>query len=46
MSKVQFTIDNLQASIANKEILKGVNITINGGEVHAIMHLMVLVKVR
>ncbi|MEY4479443.1 MAG: YurY [Bacillota bacterium] len=37
MSKVQFTIDNLQASIANKEILKGVNITINGGEVHAIM---------
>lgn len=37
MSKVQFKIDNLQAKIAEKDILKGVNITINGGEVHAIM---------
>lgn len=30
-------IVNLHASIAGKEILKGVNLTINAGEVHAIM---------
>jgi len=30
-------IDNLQASIEEKEILKGINLTINPGEVHAIM---------
>lgn len=30
-------IRNLHASIAGKEILKGVNLTINEGEVHAIM---------
>lgn len=30
-------IENLHASIAGKEILKGVNLTINKGEVHAIM---------
>lgn len=30
-------IENLHASIAGKEILKGVNLTINEGEVHAIM---------
>lgn len=30
-------IRNLRASIAGKEILKGVNLTINEGEVHAIM---------
>ena len=30
-------IKNLHASIAGKEILKGVNLTINEGEVHAIM---------
>lgn len=30
-------IKNLHASIAGKEILKGVNLTINAGEVHAIM---------
>jgi Fe-S cluster assembly ATP-binding protein len=30
-------IDNLQASIGDKEILKGINLHINAGEVHAIM---------
>ncbi|MCQ2324722.1 MAG: Fe-S cluster assembly ATPase SufC [Paludibacteraceae bacterium] len=30
-------IKNLHASIAGKEILKGINLTINAGEVHAIM---------
>jgi len=31
------TINNLHASIEGKEILKGLNLTINPGEVHAIM---------
>ena len=31
------TIDNLQASVADKPILKGLSLTINAGEVHAIM---------
>ncbi|WP_128546043.1 Fe-S cluster assembly ATPase SufC [Larkinella soli] len=31
------TISNLQASIGEKEILKGINLTVNAGEVHAIM---------
>ncbi len=31
------TISNLHASVEDKEILKGVNLTINPGEVHAIM---------
>ena len=30
-------IDNLHARIAGKEILKGINLTVNAGEVHAIM---------
>lgn len=30
-------IKDLHASIANKQILKGVNLTIKGGEIHAIM---------
>jgi len=30
-------IENLHASIGNKEILKGINLTVNPGEVHAIM---------
>ena len=30
-------IENLHASIDNKEILKGLNLTINPGEIHAIM---------
>jgi len=32
-----FKIDNLMASIEGKQILKGVNLSIKGGEVHAIM---------
>ena len=31
------TIKNLHASIGDKEILKGINLTIKAGEVHAIM---------
>lgn len=31
------TITNLQASVEGKEILKGINLTVNKGEVHAIM---------
>lgn len=30
-------VKNLQASIAGKQILKGINLTVNAGEVHAIM---------
>ncbi|MDP5275110.1 Fe-S cluster assembly ATPase SufC [Chengkuizengella axinellae] len=33
----KFVIDGLKASVENKEILKGINLEINGGEVHAIM---------
>jgi Fe-S cluster assembly ATP-binding protein len=36
MSKV-LTIDNLHAAIEGKEILRGVNLTIRQGEVHALM---------
>ncbi len=32
-----FEIENLHASIEDKEILKGVNLTINKGDVHALM---------
>lgn len=32
-----FEIENLHASIEDKEILRGVNLTINKGEIHAIM---------
>jgi len=35
MNKLE--IVNLKASVAGKQILKGVNLTINGGEIHAIM---------
>ena len=35
MSKL--TIKNLHAKVANKEILKGVSLTINSGEIHAVM---------
>ncbi|MDR2627021.1 MAG: Fe-S cluster assembly ATPase SufC [Dysgonamonadaceae bacterium] len=31
------TVENLHASINGKEILKGINLTVNAGEVHAIM---------
>lgn len=37
MGKVLLEIHDLHASIAGKEILRGVNLTINEGEVHAIM---------
>ena len=37
MSKILLEIKNLHASIGGKEILKGVNLTINEGEVHAVM---------
>jgi len=30
-------IENLHASVAGKEILKGINLTIGAGEIHAIM---------
>lgn len=33
----QLIIDNLHVSIDNKEILKGVSLTVNEGEIHAIM---------
>lgn len=36
-SKLLFKIDDLKASVEGKEILKGINLEINGGEVHAIM---------
>jgi Fe-S cluster assembly ATP-binding protein len=32
-----FRIENLHASIEDKEILRGVNLTVNAGEIHAIM---------
>ncbi|MFN5244261.1 MAG: ATP-binding cassette domain-containing protein, partial [Novosphingobium sp.] len=31
------TISNLHATVADKPILKGLSLTINAGEVHAIM---------
>lgn len=37
MSKILLEIKDLHASISGKEILKGVNLTINEGEVHAVM---------
>jgi Fe-S cluster assembly ATP-binding protein len=37
MSTPNLTIKDLQVSIEDKQILKGVNLTVNGGEVHAIM---------
>ncbi len=36
-NKTILTIKNLHASVGDKEILKGLNLTINQGEVHAIM---------
>ena len=36
-SAPMFEIENLHASIEDKEILKGVNLTVNAGEIHAIM---------
>ena len=37
MQKPVLTIKELRANVENKEILKGVNLEIKGGEVHAIM---------
>ncbi len=37
MSKPMLEIKNLHAGVENKKILKGVNLSINAGEVHAIM---------
>jgi len=37
MTRPTFTINGLKASVEGKEILKGVNLSINGGEVHAVM---------
>lgn len=37
MSEQLLKVNNLHASIDGKEILKGINLTINRGEVHAIM---------
>ena len=31
------TINNLHARVGDKQILNGVNLTINAGEVHAVM---------
>jgi len=37
MSTPNLTIRDLQVSIEDKQILKGVNLSVNGGEIHAIM---------
>lgn len=37
MSELLLRVNNLHASIGDKEILKGINLEINRGEVHAIM---------
>ena len=37
MSKKLLEIKNLHASINGKEILKGINLSINEGEIHTIM---------
>jgi Fe-S cluster assembly ATP-binding protein len=36
-NQLHFKIDDLKASIEGKEILKGINLEVKGGEVHAIM---------
>lgn len=36
-NQLHFKIDGLRASIEEKEILKGINLEVKGGEVHAIM---------
>lgn len=37
MSEILLDVRNLHASIGEKEILKGINLTVRRGEVHAIM---------
>src|SRR3982751_2758633 len=39
MSKPILEIKNLSAGVEGKQILKGVNLTVNAGEVHALMGL-------
>ncbi len=37
MSKKLLEVRNLHAKVEDKEILRGLNLTVNEGEVHAIM---------
>ena len=37
MSEKKLVIKDLHVSIEGKEILKGINLTINGGDFHAVM---------
>ncbi|MDE7155238.1 MAG: ATP-binding cassette domain-containing protein, partial [Muribaculaceae bacterium] len=37
MDNILLKVENLHAGIEGKEILKGINLTIRPGEVHAIM---------
>ena len=37
MNQQLLKVENLHAGIEGKEILKGINLTVNRGEVHAIM---------
>ena len=37
MSDLILDIRNLHVSVEGKEIIKGINLTINSGEIHAIM---------
>lgn len=37
MSQPKLEITNLQAAVEDKTILQGINLTVNGGEIHAIM---------
>lgn len=37
MNEQLLKVENLHAGIEGKEILKGINLTVNRGEVHAIM---------
>src|ERR671925_597314 len=36
-TRAMLTINDLHARVADKEILRGINLTVNAGEVHAIM---------
>ena len=44
IDKIMLEIKDLHASINGKEILKGINLTVKPGEVHAIMGPTVRVK--
>ena len=37
VDNTKLTINDLQVSIEDKEIIKGVNLEVKGGEIHAIM---------